>query len=53
MQYATTRSWFNAFYKALPEMNGIKMKSGTIGGAKSFTGYRGGYTFPLLIHCNY
>jgi D-alanyl-D-alanine carboxypeptidase/D-alanyl-D-alanine-endopeptidase (penicillin-binding protein 4) len=50
MQYARTRSWFNAFYKALPEINGIKMKSGTIGGVKSFTGYLGGYTFAIIVN---
>jgi D-alanyl-D-alanine carboxypeptidase/D-alanyl-D-alanine-endopeptidase (penicillin-binding protein 4) len=50
MQYARTRSWFKSFYNALPEYNGIKMKSGTIGGAKSFTGYVGGYTFAIVVN---
>ena len=50
MQYAKTRPWFNVFYNALPEYDGIKMKSGTINGAKSFTGYVGGYTFAIVVN---
>jgi D-alanyl-D-alanine carboxypeptidase/D-alanyl-D-alanine-endopeptidase (penicillin-binding protein 4) len=50
MQYTRTRSWFSSFYNALPEFNGIKMKSGTIGGAKSFTGYVGAYTFAIVVN---
>ena len=50
MQYARTRTWFSSFYNALPEINGIRMKSGTIGGAKSFTGYSGGYTFAIIVN---
>jgi serine-type D-Ala-D-Ala carboxypeptidase/endopeptidase (penicillin-binding protein 4) len=50
MQYARSRAWFNSFYNALPEINGIKMKSGTIGGAKSFTGYVSGYTFAIVVN---
>ncbi len=50
MQYARTRPWFSSFLNALPEINGIKMKSGTIGGAKSFTGYVEGYTFAIVVN---
>ncbi|MEO6931541.1 MAG: D-alanyl-D-alanine carboxypeptidase/D-alanyl-D-alanine-endopeptidase [Chitinophagaceae bacterium] len=39
MQYASGRAWFGSFYDALPLINGIKMKSGSIGGARSFTGF--------------
>ena len=39
LQYAKTRPWFNAFYNALPEYNGMKMKSGSIGGSRAFAGY--------------
>lgn len=39
LQYASARPWFESFYQALPLINGIKMKSGSIGGARSFTGY--------------
>lgn len=49
MQYARSQSYFNSFYHALPEFNGIKMKSGTIGGVKSFTGYVNGYTFAIVV----
>ncbi|GAC1453544.1 MAG: D-alanyl-D-alanine carboxypeptidase/D-alanyl-D-alanine-endopeptidase [Chitinophagaceae bacterium] len=50
MQYAKSQSYFNSFYSALPEFNGIKMKSGTIGGVKSFTGYVNGYTFAIVVN---
>jgi D-alanyl-D-alanine carboxypeptidase/D-alanyl-D-alanine-endopeptidase (penicillin-binding protein 4) len=39
LQYAKQQSWFPSFYNALPEMNGIKMKDGYIGGVRSYTGY--------------
>jgi len=39
LQYAKSQSWYPAFYKALPEFNQIKMKSGTINSVKAFTGY--------------
>ena len=49
MQYARSQPYFNFFYNALPEINGVKMKSGTIGGVKSFTGYVNGYTFAIVV----
>src|SRR6185503_18053206 len=39
LQYARTRPWYNSFYYAMPEYNGMKMKSGSIGGARAFAGY--------------
>jgi len=39
MQFAKSRPWFDSFFHALPEMNGIKMKDGYIGGVRSYTGY--------------
>lgn len=39
LQYAQTQPWFTGYYNAFPEFNGMKLKSGTIGGAKSFCGY--------------
>jgi D-alanyl-D-alanine carboxypeptidase/D-alanyl-D-alanine-endopeptidase (penicillin-binding protein 4) len=48
MQYSRSQPYFNSFYDALPEFNGMKMKSGTIGGVKSFTGYVNGYTFAIV-----
>ena len=55
MQYAKKQNWFNSFYNALPLQNGIKMKSGYIGGVRSYTGYiKSGsgteYTFSFIIN---
>ena len=50
MQYAKSRPWYNPFYNALPSFNGIKMKSGTMTGVKSFTGYVNGYSFAFIIN---
>ena len=55
LQYARTRTWFNAFYNALPEYNGMKMKSGSIGGARAFAGYHTAkdgrqYTFSIIVN---
>ncbi len=55
LEYAYTRPWFNYYYRALPEFNQMKLKSGTIGGAKSFAGYHTakdgtGYTVAMIIN---
>jgi D-alanyl-D-alanine carboxypeptidase/D-alanyl-D-alanine-endopeptidase (penicillin-binding protein 4) len=55
MQYAKQQSWFPSFYLALPELNGIKMKDGYIGGVRSFTGYitskwGNEYTFSFIVN---
>ncbi len=55
MQFAKKQSWFPSFYNALPEINGIKMKSGSIGGVVSYTGYiksKNGndYTFSFIVN---
>ena len=55
MQFAKSRLWFEAFYNALPEMNGIKMKDGYISGVRSYTGYiksKTGveYTFAFMVN---
>lgn len=55
MQYARPQNWYASFYHALPVQNGIKMKSGYIGGVRSYTGYiksRSGteYTFAFIIN---
>ena len=39
LKYAKTKDWFPYFYDALPEYNGMKMKSGTISDVKGFCGY--------------
>jgi len=55
LQYAKTRPWFSSFYYALPEYNGMKMKSGSIGGARAYAGYHasgGGneYSFAIIVN---
>ena len=55
LQHAKTRPWFKSFYNCLPLYNGIKMKSGTIGGSKAFAGYHTAadgteYTFSIIIN---
>lgn len=55
LQYAKTQSWFSVFYNALPTINGIKMKSGTIYHTKTYSGYitsasGKSYTFSFIIN---
>lgn len=55
MQFARQQPWYVSFYNALPEMNGIKMKDGYIGGVRSYTGYiksKTGveYTFSFIVN---
>ncbi|MEO8172855.1 MAG: D-alanyl-D-alanine carboxypeptidase/D-alanyl-D-alanine-endopeptidase [Sediminibacterium sp.] len=55
LQYAKSRPWFNYYYDALPLFNQMKLKSGTIGGAKSFAGYHTAkdgtdYTVAIIIN---
>ena len=55
MQFAKKQNWYPSFYNALPEQNDIKMKSGYIGGVRSYTGYiksKSGaeYTFSFIIN---
>lgn len=39
LQYAKKQPWFAGYFAGFPEYNGMKLKSGTIGGAKGFAGY--------------
>jgi serine-type D-Ala-D-Ala carboxypeptidase/endopeptidase (penicillin-binding protein 4) len=53
--HARKQSYFNGFFLSLPEFNGMKMKSGTIRGAKGFTGYHTSksgteYVFSFLVN---
>ncbi len=55
MQYAKKQNWFPSFYNALPEINGIKMKSGSISDVLSYTGFikskKGiDYTFSFIVN---
>ena len=55
MEYARKQKWFSSFFDALPPIHGIKMKSGSINGVISYTGYLKGknndqYTFSFVIN---
>jgi D-alanyl-D-alanine carboxypeptidase/D-alanyl-D-alanine-endopeptidase (penicillin-binding protein 4) len=55
LRFAKEQPWFKGFYNALPEYNGMKMKSGTISDVKGFCGYhtaRDGkqYIFSFLVN---
>ncbi|MEX6690504.1 D-alanyl-D-alanine carboxypeptidase/D-alanyl-D-alanine-endopeptidase [Danxiaibacter flavus] len=55
LQYAKDQSWFKSFYAGLPLYNNMKMKSGSIGGSRAFTGYHTSkqgtqYTFAIVIN---
>jgi len=39
LRYAKAQSWFDSYFAGFPEYNGMKLKSGTINGVKSFCGY--------------
>jgi serine-type D-Ala-D-Ala carboxypeptidase/endopeptidase (penicillin-binding protein 4) len=55
LQYAKDKIWFPSFYDALPIYNGMKLKSGTIGGSKSFAGYhtsKAGIDYTVVIIVN-
>ena len=55
LQYARTRPWFHYYEDALPVFNQMKLKSGTISGAKSFSGYhtsKEGITYTVAIIIN-
>jgi len=51
LQYAKKQSWFPFFYNALPEMNGMKMKDGYIGGVRSYAGYSKSSSGKEYIFC--
>lgn len=55
LKYAKKRPWFSYFYDALPEYNGMKMKSGTIKNVKGYCGYHKAangkeYIFSFLVN---
>jgi D-alanyl-D-alanine carboxypeptidase/D-alanyl-D-alanine-endopeptidase (penicillin-binding protein 4) len=55
LTYAKTKDWYRNFYNALPEYNGMKMKSGTISDVKGFCGYHKAkdgkeYIFSFLVN---
>lgn len=55
LQYACSRPWFSSFYNALPVYNGMKIKSGSMAGVRSFAGYHRSangqeYTFSIIVN---
>jgi len=55
LQYAKQQPWYMSFYNALPEYNGMKLKSGSVGGARSFAGYHTAkdkteYTVAVIVN---
>ena len=55
LKYAKNKDWFRYFKAALPEYNGMGMKSGTIRGVKGFCGYHKAkngkeYIFSFLVN---
>ena len=52
---AQKESWFADYYKAFPEYNGMKIKSGTINDVSAFAGYhtdRAGNKYVIVININ-
>ncbi len=55
LQYAKDKTWFPSFYNALPFYNNMKLKSGSIGGTKSFAGYhtsKAGINYTVAVIVN-
>jgi len=55
LMFAKARVWFPSFINALPEFNGMKMKSGTIRDVKGYCGYHKSkdgreYIFSFLVN---
>ena len=53
--YAKKQNWFASYYDGFPTINGIKMKSGSINGVLSYTGFiksKNGeeYTFAFIVN---
>ena len=55
LQYARDKKWFLSFSNAFPLYNGMKLKSGTMGGVKAFAGYhtsKEGVDYTVAIIAN-
>jgi serine-type D-Ala-D-Ala carboxypeptidase/endopeptidase (penicillin-binding protein 4) len=55
IKYSAGRNWFPAFLDAIPTYNGMKMKSGSINGARAFAGYHKSakgkkYIFAMIVN---
>jgi len=55
LAYAKQQPWFDAYFASFPVYNGMKLKSGTISGAKAFAGYhtaKDGTSYAVAIIVN-
>lgn len=54
LMFARNQPWFNNYFSGFPVINGIKMKSGSIGGVISYTGFiqgkNGNYVFAFIVN---
>jgi D-alanyl-D-alanine carboxypeptidase/D-alanyl-D-alanine-endopeptidase (penicillin-binding protein 4) len=55
LQLARSKPWYNSFFHALPEYNGMKMKSGAINGVRAYAGYHKAtdgkeYAFSIIVN---
>lgn len=55
LAYSRNQKWFSSFYEGLPVINGMKMKSGSIYGARGYTGYHQSasgkeYIFTIIVN---
>lgn len=55
LQLARSKPWYNSFFHALPEYNGMKMKSGSINGVRAYAGYHKAtdgkeYAFSIIVN---
>ncbi|MGZ5245780.1 MAG: D-alanyl-D-alanine carboxypeptidase/D-alanyl-D-alanine endopeptidase [Flavitalea sp.] len=55
LKYATGKFFYKSFYNALPVINGMRMKSGSIGGARAYAGYHRSaegktYNFAIIVN---
>jgi len=53
--YAQKQDYYSVFYEALPTINGMKMKSGTINSSKAYAGYQKSksgknYVFSFIVN---
>jgi D-alanyl-D-alanine carboxypeptidase/D-alanyl-D-alanine-endopeptidase (penicillin-binding protein 4) len=52
--FAKKQPWFDDYFKGFPVINGIKMKSGSIKGVISYTGFisgkGGNYVFAFIVN---
>lgn len=55
LNYAAGKPFYKTFYNALPLINGMRMKSGSIGGARAYAGYHRSadgknYAFAIIVN---